>query len=328
MSEYYSKNELFVEPTTTQYGSHMVMSNVFKPNKKKYINIDTKFRDEYNYQSTTNYNLTLPERVTDVKNMTIAAVELPILYYNISSSLGNNSFQVIDNVPNARDVHLIVVPDGQYTASTLVSTINGILSSLVIFSGNTSPNDGDLQCILNGNHVQFYTNAASFTIDFTVNDQSMKDNYNFRYKLGWLLGFRKPSYNINFAYTDNPQAGTGPDGQPLTQSESTIDLNGPRYLYLAIEEFGKGNQKSFLSPIATGFINKNIIARISLDKTVYPYGAILPANKSNGYLLSDTRSYTGKIDLMKLNVQLLSEIGNPISLNDYDFSFCIEVEHE
>jgi hypothetical protein len=327
MSEYYSKNELFIEPQTTQYGGHMVMSNVYKPNKKKYINIDTKFRDEYNYLSATNYNLTLPERVTDVKNMTISAVELPILYYNISSSLGNNSFQITDHSNKGR-IHLIVVPDGQYTAATLVSTLNTTLAALAVFAGNTEPNDGDLQCILSGNYIQFYTNSASFTIDFTVNDQSMKDNYNFRYKLGWLMGFRKPSYNINFSYTDNPDVGTGPDGQPLTQSESTVDLNGPRYLYLAIEEFGKGNQKSFLSPIATSFINKNIIARISLDKTFYPYGAILPANKSNGYLLSDTRSYTGKIDLMKLNVQLLSEIGNPISLNDYDFSFCIEVEHE
>jgi hypothetical protein len=142
------------------------------------------------------------------------------------------------------------------------------------------------------------------------------------------MGFRKPSYYIYYTYSDNPAAGTGPVGQPLTTSESTIDLNGPRYLYLAIEEFGKGNQKSFLSPIATSFINKNIIARISLDKTFYPYGSILVANKVNGYLLSDNRSYTGKIDLMKLNIQLLSEIGNPISLNDYDFSFCLEVEHE
>ena len=309
MSEY---NELFLEPKTTQYGSHMVMTNVNKPNKKKYINIDTKFRDEYNYMSTSNYNLTLPERVTDVTTMSVASMEIPILFYNISSSLGNNSFK-ITNLSSNNTTTLIVVPDGQYTSSSLVTAIN-------LLTGN-------LTFDVSGNYTEFYTTSASFTVDFTVNDQNMKDNYNFRHKLGWIMGFRKTSYYVTTSHSDNPATSTI-GGNTVTISEKTIDLNGPRYLYLAIEEFGKGNQKSFLSPIATSFINKNIIARISLDKTMYPYGSILPANKLNGYVVSDTRSYTGKIDLMKLNIQLLSEIGNPISLNDYDFSFCLEVEHE
>ena len=37
----------------------MVMSNVYKNTKVKYVNIDTKFRDEYNYNDTVNYTLTL-----------------------------------------------------------------------------------------------------------------------------------------------------------------------------------------------------------------------------------------------------------------------------
>lgn len=309
MSEY---NELFLEPKTTQYGSHMIMTNVNKPVKKKYINIDTKFRDEYNYMSTSNYNLTLPERVTEVMTMSVASMEIPILFYNISSSLGNNSFK-ITNLSSNNTTTLIVVPDGQYTSSSLVTAIN-------LLTGN-------LTFDVSGNYTEFYTTSASFTVDFTVNDQNMKDNYNFRHKLGWIMGFRKTSYYVTTSHSDNPATSTI-NSKTVTISEKNIDLNGPRYLYLAIEEFGKGNQKSFLSPIATSFINKNIIARISLDKTIYPYGSILPANKLNGYVVSDTRSYTGKIDLMKLNIQLLSEIGNPISLNDYDFSFCLEVEHE
>jgi len=38
--------------------------------------------------------------------------------------------------------------------------------------------------------------------------------------------------------------------------------------------------------------------------------------------------YSGKTDIQKLNLQLLNEIGNPISLNGYDYSLCIEVEYE
>ena len=33
MSQY--NNDLFLDPTTKQYGSHMIMTNVHKPEKKK-----------------------------------------------------------------------------------------------------------------------------------------------------------------------------------------------------------------------------------------------------------------------------------------------------
>ena len=90
----------------------------------------------------------------------------------------------------------------------------------------------------------------------------------------------------------------------------------------------KGNQNSFVSPLFSSFINKNVIARVTIDKHTYPYGSILPANKSNGLLTSDVRCYTGKVDLQKFNVSLLNEDGIPVDLNGLDFSFCLEVEHE
>jgi hypothetical protein len=302
MAEY--NDDLFLAPKTTQYGSHMVMTNVSKPTKKKYINIDTKFRDEYNYLQVTDYNITLPERITDVKNMTITSMEIPMTFYNISSSLGNNSFQITD-LSNSNSVYLVVVPDGNYDKTTLNDAINVKLNSF------------NLRIDSSGNNSRLFSNGNTFSIDFTVNDQGIPDKYNFRYKLGWLLGFRNPYYTI-----------IGKNGLVHTYSEQFIDLTNPRYLYLALEEFNKGNQKSFVSPIASSFINKNILARISLDSATHAYGTVLPVNKLNGLLISDNRSYTGKIDLLKLNIKLLSENGNIISLNGYDFSFCLEVEHE
>ena len=70
------------------------------------------------------------------------------------------------------------------------------------------------------------------------------------------------------------------------------------------------------------------MARISLNNNTYGYGSILPVNRMNGTLLSDTRSYTGKIDILKLNVQLLNEYGVNVGLLGFDFSFCLEVQHE
>lgn len=321
MSEY---KDLFLEPKTNQYNGHIVMTNVHKETKIKYINIDTRFRDDFNYGETVNYNITLPERITDVKTMTVTNIELPNVYYNISSVLGNNSFKIVNTTKDITSI--ITIPDGQYTNDTLSSEINNMIRAL--FNSIPSLSSSDLQYEIINNKSYFYTNGDSYIIHFAVDSNGAFDKNNIKSKLGWILGFRAIEYTVNYAYIYNPPAGTGPDGQPLTISETVIDLNGPRYFYLAIDEFARGNQSSFVSPISTSLINKNVLARISLNNNTYGYGSILPVNRMNGTLLSDTRSYTGKIDILKLNVQLLNEYGVNVGLLGFDFSFCLEVQHE
>ena len=89
-----------------------------------------------------------------------------------------------------------------------------------------------------------------------------------------------------------------------------------------------GETLKIVTMVYSGLINKNIIARISLDRANYRFGYYLPANKLNGLLLSDVRGYSGKIDLNKINLQIVSDIGTPLPLNGYDFSLCLEIEHD
>ena len=127
------------------------------------------------------------------------------------------------------------------------------------------------------------------------------------------MGFRQSSYII-------PSGGT-------IISENIIDLNQNRYLYLVVDEFSKGIQNSFISPLTTSLINKNIIAKLSLNPQLYPFGSVQPLNQYLG-LMTDHRVYTGKVDLQKFNIQLINEYGLPMNLNGNNFSFCIEVQHE
>ena len=87
MSEYFDEKSMFMEPRVSQYNNHMVMTNVSKQTRKKFINIDTKFCDEYANNRTNpgnpsynvaNYNITLPEKINDVKSMSVRNVEIPI----------------------------------------------------------------------------------------------------------------------------------------------------------------------------------------------------------------------------------------------------------
>jgi hypothetical protein len=310
-----NRKSAFLEPEINQYGSHMVMSNVTRHSKFKFINIDTKYRDNIESSSTyvtpPYYNITLPERVNDVKSLMVCNAEIPMSFYNFSSSLGNNYFKIVTGSTIAGTSPIVIkIPNGEYTTATLKTAINSAIS-LTSYNGKITVD------ILDPPKFTTITanSGGAYTIIFDVDANGNADAYNFKQKLGWILGFRQRHYTV-----------TSPN---IITSENMVDVNTVRYLYLALEEFTKGTQNTFISPMNKSFLrSKTILAKISLNKKTFSFGDILPANNFNGYLLSDRRQYSGKVDLQKLNVQLIDENGNPVELNGMDFSFCIEVEHE
>lgn len=331
MSEYFDNKQLFASPKVSQYNNHMVMTNVSKETKKKYLNIDTKFCDEYVNNrfdpnlNIANFNITLPNRINDVKSISLVNAEVPMTYYNISSALGNNSFKINIIIPNDNDLSndvsfTITIPDGQYNINSLIQTINNFFGDNRINNQGYYPTFGVYL-----NKVFIYISQANsiMTINFAVDKNGDFDKYNFKSKLGWILGFRKTSYRINGINVSGPVNITD-----CTLSENNYNLNTLRYFYLAIDEFSKGNQNSFISALSNSSINKNIIAKICIDLQIYPFNSILNANLSNGLLMTDNRVYTGKTDIQKLNIQLLDDIGRPVHLNDFDFSFGLEIEYE
>ena len=309
MSKYFDNKDSFLEPRVNQYNSHMVMTNVSQPTRKKYINIDTRTLD-VSGNSIANYTISLPERINNVKSIMVCNAEVPISYYNVSSNLGNNSFGVY-NVDNATSGS-VVVSNGNYTSSTLVTEINSKLYALGSDFEDLSFNIYNNFVISSVKNDSTYA-STGVDVNFAVNSSNEFDKYNFKAKLGWLLGFRDTSYNMT---------------RTTRTAEALPDLIGPRYLYLVVDEFTKGNQSSFLAINTRSQIQGNILARITMNKTTFGFGNILPANNFNGYLLTDRRSYNGRVDLQKLKIQLTDEYGTPVDLNGSGFSFCLEVEYE
>lgn len=316
MSAYNEKYNLFMQPETNQYGNHMVMTNVQKQSKHKYVNIDTKFSDEYEQAQTTNENadllsnqsdlstftISLPHSIREVKTMKVISAEIPMTYYNISSNLGNNYFKIVI----AGTETVIVVDDGNYN----ITDLNTEITSKLTAAGITT-----LTITLVENGKTTISNSGAETIvDFAINKTGINDKYRFKSKLGWCLGFRNTNYTIA-------------NGNTLT-SEKISNLLGTKYLYITIEEYNKGNENSFVVPLYSSLVNKNIIARISVNQKDYPFGTILPSSLASGSLISDNRNYNGKIDIQKLKVSLLNDDGIPVILNGSDFSFCLGLQHE
>lgn len=299
---------LFQFPETRQYGSHMVMTNVKPDTKYKYVNIDTRFSDDFNSVGAANYTIVLSDRLTNIKSMSVVNVELPISFYNISAAIGNNVFYVTDQAVGVSVA--IVLDDNQYTITSLTDAINSILSSQF---------GGDLVFSVDASGCSVFTSGVgSYDINFNV-DSSGDTKLTPKFKLGWILGFRDLTYTI---------VGSGGGGSGILTSDYMINLTGPRYVYLVVNEFHNGDQTSFISVLSDSTIRKNIIARVTTAYNHYSYGTILPANFGNGLLTSDVRTYNGKIDIQKLNIQIVDENGAVMNLNGEDVSLCLLLEHE
>ena len=303
MSKYFDQTNMFLEPDVKQHGSHMVMTNVVMPSKKKYLTLDTRFRDGYDSNTNANYNISLPERVNNVRSMQLRNIEIPISYYNISCSLGNNKF-TIKVLENSTE---IIIPDGQYTESELIAKINDLITDKGTPFNNISLSVENHKCKI--------TNSATVNPCTLIFDTkpSTKPCDSLMSKISWKLGFRKCEYVIE-------------KSSPLT-GECFIDINGPKYLFLIIDEFTNGNPHSFLSLSNTSQLSsQQILARIAIDYKSFPFGSILPAEQYN-YALSDIRKYANEVDIQRLNVRLVDEFGNIMDLNGSDISLCLELEH-
>ena len=64
----------------------------------KCITIDTRFRENYSTTMSTDFNCTLPDRLTNVISMQLSAFEFPTSYMIFNDNAKNNYFnyQVLD----------------------------------------------------------------------------------------------------------------------------------------------------------------------------------------------------------------------------------------
>lgn len=303
MSKYFDQSNMFMEPDVTQHGSHMVMTNVVKPTKTKYLTIDTRFCDGYDLNTIANYTVTLPERVNNVRSMHLRNIEIPMTFYNISACLGNNTFKVKILLNETS----IIIPDGQYTETELRDKINTLLTNTGSPFSDISIAITDKKAVIaNGGS----TNPCTITFDENPS-QAPTDSTISRF--GWKLGYKKKSYVIAAGESKS--------------AESFVYINGPRYLYLIIDEFTNGNPHSFLGLSTTSQLaSQQILARIAIDYKNYPFGSTLIAEK-HSLSLSDIRRYSNEVDLQRLNIRLADEFGKVIDLNGTNISMCLELEH-
>jgi hypothetical protein len=328
----------------------------------KVLIIDTKYRDNFVTETSTNFNIILPNVVKNVISIQLSDIEFPNTWFPFDEQKGNTFFHIKDSnktewiridvssqayyfqdlfdsvnnslidIPNSYSSDISDdIPDASYNSFEFIKSFlnidfanaGGVASGngTITFSSVDTYNKEDASGLDvpqyrydndgNQNNVPYINYDLDFFSDdpnkfiYSGNDYGRCSKY-----FGWNLGFR----NIKQMYYSNKQTYT---------SESTIDLGGPRYLYLVIDDHNKYMNSTFI-PFSKnmGYIKDtlNIFARVSLQG-----GTFSLYNTNTFSVYSDIRKYNGLIDLSHLTIKLIDEYGNPLNLNGNDFSFTIKI---
>ena len=313
-----SGSTFIIDKPVTPYGQSQpsefyqgAINPLNKRTLRQNINIDTRFRENYYTTPATNFHLDLPIRLTQVVSLQLSALEMPTTFYAVSGVFGNNFFvlEITGSQPLT-----VTIPDGNYSYLTLQNYINHFLTSQSIpayqniqfLSDINTPNgagSGGTGKMVVGYDSSAPANPPNFVINFQTDRYGNEDRQTpLPLKLGWLMGFREGYYQNNLAYV----------------SEGVIDLTGPKYIYLVIDDFNNSVNDGFYGAFTSSVLNKNILARISLQGSVFS-----TFTQNNLTLITTSRQYFGPVDIQKIQVQLLDEYGRILNLNNMDYSFCL-----
>jgi hypothetical protein len=283
-----------------------------KKTLRQYLNVDTRFRENYYGTSSTNFLLSLPMQFNDVLSLQLNAIEIPTNFYVISKLTGNNFFTVIVNGESA----VITIPDGNYTIKGMLNILNEAMFKFdnqfkgIIFQDNLSNGNGTGQIVvgINESYItgNFKPTIESISLDFQADKTGIQDrNTPLPLKFGWLLGFRNGYYENSLVYI----------------SEGIPDLTGPKYIYLVVDDYNNNVNNGFYSVFNSSILNKNILARISLQANTFN---CLIENNLN--IVTTPRQYFGPVNITNLQIQVLDEYGRILDLNNTDYSFCLTLQ--
>jgi len=280
-------------PDNTQMG---VLNPLERRTFMKIVNIDTKFRDNYDTSSSCDFSFDLPVRFSNVVSMDLSSVEFPSRYY-LTSLPGNNYYYFTLEIEYV--IKYVCIPSEIHNFSDLIDYLNSYFKLL----GTTEPIFANITFSFTVTNPVIQAGIVTISngvggAPFSINFSSLpQDNRPLSSNLGWLLGFRHAIYQDSNSYT----------------SETLANDVSDRYLFLVVDEFCNNKSDIFYSCFTTSLLNKNILGRIILrqDNTIQ--------------LVFEPRQYFGPIDITKLHIQLLDEYGNVVKFQNIDYSFCLRL---
>lgn len=282
----------------------------------KCLTIDTRFRDNVSTTKSSDFVLQLPLKLSKVVSMQLSSIELPISFYGISTAYGNNFINIsltYTSLSNQTitENKVFMIPDGNYTAGDLITTLNGLTGSNTPVSTNpfsyvrftlginaTGSGTGKVTISILPN-----PSILSLNLDFTLDAKGAPDaTVPITSRIGANLGFINPQYTGLRTYI----------------SESIMQPFCIRYVYLSVDDFNNSVNNHFVTAFNRSVLNQNILASIAVKSD---YFSLITDNDLK--IVTEPREYFGPVDVQRLHIRLLDDHGRVLDMNSTNYSFCL-----
>ena len=301
---------------TTDTYSLPVKQDSLNPNLKntisRFVNLDSQFRQYTSGidSTSTDYTLDLSDTLKNALSLRLYSYQIPFSWYAIDPAYQNTCFWIIDVSSN--NSVTISVPPGNYSQTGFQKQLGLSLQSAGFLDGSTNmvqynPNSGMISLTFYGQQWTDPTNSSNTFIvsestmilfyDFTGMYQCNNNCYNvsnhfFNNCLGWLMGFRVPYEYVSSSPTGNIPA-------------AILDLNGPKYLILVIDDYNQNHVNNSLVSISQF---NNTLKTPSYYSADIPYTCISPAQQPT--ILEQQGSSLNQL-IAQVTVQSLTEYQTP-----------------
>jgi hypothetical protein len=265
---------------------------------KKVLNIDTRFRDNYETSRSTDFVINLPTAFKKVLTLQVVNYQLPYTIYSISKKTGSHSFYI--------DTSLIEINDGGYDENSLVQEINSKLPSDISLVYNS----------LNGKFTFTSVNVFSLNFDYIENPDM---HYNIatnidknQMTLGWIMGFRNSKIVKNGKQTIIKYVGA-----KSYEAENCYDGGlSNKYYLLSVNDYQNNHANAFVSAFKYQTLtDNNILCKMTNSK-----------EDGTKTFLYPKRIYFGPTNINKLHIKIYDEYGRILDVNNGDLSIEIECE--
>ena len=249
-----------------------VKQDSLNPNLKntvsRFVNLDSQFRQ---YTSgidsmSTDYTLDLSDTLKNALKLTLYSYQIPFSWYAIDSAYGNTCFWLVNE---GQDPVVIKVPSGNYSQLNFEAQLNqSFLDAGFHFPARTkppypyvlgvdtpvkyNPNSGIISLFLIDGSANPVLDDSIPPVKFIITDKTSivfydftgilqcnqsctnSTNHYFNNTLGWLMGYRLPYIPVD------------PSGNTAS---CILDLNGPKYLILVIDDYNQNHVNNTLVSI-------------------------------------------------------------------------------
>ena len=281
------------------------------------------FRDDFFFSSGEKCTYTLPKKLTNVTAISLSALQFPNVMFTFSASKQTNQIYIYEYNEDLEAI--VTIEDGNYTVSNFPHVLEKAINEQVVGVYYEPDPDGlnrfkvSISPYTNFVTISNTTNEFLINVLLTDNEPACRQRpkigtedskYNILPQtlvntLGYQMGFRQIAYDEATSYT----------------TEAQFNSTYSQYIYFTLNDYVNNQTSNTYGMLPGGILDSNILG-------VIPVMGAQFANSfdNNANFINKVRSYNGPVNISKIQVQLISPVGNVLNLNYAEFTFVLQVE--